>query len=1229
VRVGLLGPLQAIGDDDVEFVVGAAKERAVLELLGVRAPSVVTMGELVAALWGDGPPRSATKTLQNYVASLRRLLPAGVIETVPRGYRLAVEADQVDAARFAGLVDRGRRALEQKDTERAVEDLTAALRLWRGEPLLDLADQPTGMAEAARLVELRRAGQEVLVDARLARGEHGSLIGDLEAAVAAEPLRERRWAQLMLALYRSGRQADALRAYQRLRTRLAEELGIEPSPEVRALEAGILNQDRSLQAFADTTAPVVGPAAPAGPGLPSGNVTFVFTDVEGSTGLFRRLGDRYPPLLEEHRRLIRAAMAGHGGSEVNTGGDGLFLAFGDAAEAVAACVDAQRALVAYPWPAEGQLRVRMGVHTGVAIPTPEGDYTAVAVHLAARLAAAGHGGQILMSAQTADLLRHLLPMSSLVHRGLFLLPGFDEAEPIFQLVHHDLPSSFPPLLAAPAIAHNLPDERTSFIGRDTDLKSVDELLRTARLVTLVGPGGAGKTRLAIESGRRLLDQFPAGVWLAELAVLRDPSQVPTAVAKAMGYHDPLAESGGPALVRERLGAAIGPGHLLLLLDNCEHMAEAPAELAAGLLGTCPALVVLATSRQSLGVVGERLVEVGSLDLPTGDAAADVAASAAGALFVDRAQAVHPRFELNPPTAAGVAEVCRRLEGLPLAIELAAAWARLLSPAQIAERLEQTLALPAGGRGREERHHTMRAALAWSYDLLTEAEQELFRRLAVFRSGFVLEAAAAVAPARSADVLSVLGGLVDKSLVEVVDGPAGQRRYRLLEPVRQFAAELLQATGERDDAARRHRDHLLSRLQGPRPDPSAFAGLAAELDNVRAAVEHAMSTSEPEAAVVLVNAYGWWWMDLGLHDEQFERLGEALRVADRSRISVAELSVALSDASYTATQVGRFSEAASFADQLAELRDQHPEMLTVRADWAWVMADLEWFRAGSEQSHALRVMQQSQHTCEACGVISQAASTAAKIASAAILWDRVGSEVADAISDCIALSKTVGWRGGVLTIRVFASVIELMREENDAYQSCLKAFAELEALDSSWLAEWTSMYVGMAAELVNDHAVATAHSLRLVRFCRRSGLRTLLTCGIRAAARLAAREGHAEQSLRLWGGAERIEADIGLRDMPLINRLDGPLRQQCTAALGPDATRLLAEGASWSVAEATQAAEEALLALQAETRMSEPNRDARRTPSLSNRAVSPPTLEDGSKTVIHLTPRSHSDGGGAD
>jgi predicted ATPase/DNA-binding SARP family transcriptional activator len=1182
VQVGLLGPLRVSGEDGVEVVVGAPKERAVLVLLGVRAPGVVTMGELVAALWGEGPPRSATKTLQNYVASLRRLLPAGVIETVHGGYRLRVDADQVDTARFAGLVDQGRRALEQKDTARAVEKLGAALALWRGEPLVDLADQPTGMAEAARLAELRRAGQELLVDARLAGGEHGSLIADLEAAVAAEPLRERRWAQLMLALYRSGRQADALRAYQRLRTRLGDELGIEPSAELRALERGILQQDRALLAPADTTA-MAGRTGTTAAGLPSGNVTFVITEVEGSTGLFRRLGDRYPPLLEEHRRLIRAGVAGHGGSEVDTSGDGLFLAFGDAAEAVAACVDAQRALLAYPWPAESQLRVRIGVSTGVAVPTAEGGYAAVAVHLAARLAAAGHGGQILMSSQTADLLRHLLPASTLVPQGAFLLPGFDEAVRVFQLVHPDLPALFPPLLAAPAIAHNLPDVRTSFIGRDNDLKSVDELLRTGRLVTLVGSGGAGKTRLAVETGRRQLGEFPDGVWVAELAVLRDPAQVATVVAKAMGHHDPLAETDGPALVRDRLAAAIGHQQVLLILDNCEHVADAAGELAAGLLGACSGLVILATSRQSLGIAGERLVEVGSLDLPAGDAAADVTDSAAGALFVERAQAVHPRFQLDPPTALAVAEVCRRLEGLPLAIELAAAWARLLTAAQIAERLDETLALPAAGQGREERHHTMRAALAWSYDLLGDDEQTLFRRLAVFRSGFILEAAAAIAPGDSDHILTVLGGLVDKSLVEVVDGPGGQRRFRLLEPVRQFAAELLQGSGERDDVARHHRDHLLSRLAAhasDTPGSAAFDGLAAEVDNMRAAVEYSMAASEPEAAIALIQAYLMWWEHLGLVEEQLDRLEAALTAADTGQISTGLLADALSTASTRATYLGRLDEAATFIDRLAELGNQHPENLVVRFAGSWPAALPHWFRAGGDRLQGNRLMRQAQDACEARGQPRMASYAAVNLVCAHIDWDAADDpDSARAVGDCIRLAEGASYLNMVVLMRVLDGVIQMLGGTLDGYPSCVEAYAELDALDSGWLTDWGGMYLGVAAELVGDYPVAVAQALRFLRFCRRSLLMMRLTCGIRAAARLSATAGHPEQSLRLWGGADRIEAVTALRYLPLMQRLDRPLRQWCTDVLGPDATRLLAEAASWSVPKISQAAEETLLNLQ--------------------------------------------------
>jgi hypothetical protein len=342
----------------------------------------------------------------------------------------------------------------------------------------------------------------------------------------------------------------------------------------------------------------------------------------------------------------------------------------------------------------------MGLHTGEAAER-DGDYFGPTVNRTARIIELAHGGQILLSAVTAAL----VPEFETVELGEYQLRGLTRPERVQQLVKIGLERDFPPLRGDLGTSHNLPAALTSFVGRRAEIDALAVRVSEGRLITLVGAGGAGKTRLAIEASSRLLDEFPDGVWLAELDVLRDPAQVAATVAKAMGHHDPLAEVGGPALIQGRLAAAIGRQRVLLLLDNCEHVLAAAAELVAVLLGACPRLVVVATSRQSLGVGGERLVEIESLDLPIGDDVAAVAASAGGALFVERAQAVHPRFQLDAPTAAAVAEVCRRLEGLPLAIELAAARSRLLTAAQIAERLEETL---ASGHGALERHQTMRA-----------------------------------------------------------------------------------------------------------------------------------------------------------------------------------------------------------------------------------------------------------------------------------------------------------------------------------------------------------------------------------------------------------------------------------------------------------------------------------------------------------------------------------------
>jgi predicted ATPase/class 3 adenylate cyclase len=919
---------------------------------------------------------------------------------------------------------------------------------------------------------------------------------------------------------------------------------------------------------------------------PTGTVTFLFTDVEGSSRQWEADAPATEALVAAHDKLVRTVVDGHDGYVFTTMGDGFAVAFQRASQAVAAAVELQESLAGEEWATNG-LRVRMGVHTGEAVER-DGDYFGPTVNRTARIMALAHGGQILLSRATADL----VPELDTVELGEYQLRGLTRPERLYQVVAAGLPRKFRPLRGDQATANNLPKALTSFLGRQAEIDDLAVRATEGRLITLVGPGGAGKTRLAIEAGLRLLDEFPDGVWLAELSALRDPAQVASSVAKAMGHHDPLAEAGGPGLVRDRLAVAIGGQRVLLIVDNCEHLIEAAADLAAGLLGLCPRLVVLATSRQSLGVAGEQLVEVGALSLPAGGDAAGVAASEAGALFVQRAQAVHPRFQLDAPAAAAVAEVCRRLEGLPLAIELAAARARLLTVAQIAERLEETLGLLAGGHGGVERHQTMRAALAWSYDLLGEAEQDLFRRLAVFRNGFILEAAAAVAPGVSDDILDVLGGLVDKSLVLVVDDPAGQRRFRLLEPVRQFAADLLNASGERDDAASRQRDHLVSRLPTwgtIAPGSAAFEGLAAELENVRAAVEHCMRNSKPVAAIELITAYELWWMYLGLQNELVDRLADALRTTRPASMPLDALTFALDTASTHAAYLGRMDEAVAFADQLAELRQQHPGKPDVQAHWAFVLATLNLFGAGGDLSYGNRLMRESQHAYEACGQPALAAAAAMNIPWAAIAWDAADDpEVARAIKDCTLLAQTTGFPSMASAARVYACVIQVMAGASDAYPRCLDALAELDALDGGWLAEWSGLYVGVAAELVREHALATAHALRWVQFCRRSGVRMLLPCGIRAGARLCAKSGYPQQAQRLWGAAGHVETVTGMRYMPLMERLDRSLLQQCTDAIGADAARLVAEGASWSVAEATQAAEEALVQLQADNNWEEPN-----------------------------------------
>jgi predicted ATPase/class 3 adenylate cyclase len=592
------------------------------------------------------------------------------------------------------------------------------------------------------------------------------------------------------------------------------------------------------------------------PELPTGTVTFLYTDIEGSTRLVYRLGDAYAGALAEHQRLLRAAFAHWGGQEVDTQGDAFFVTFARAAAAIEAAVEGQRALGRQPWPGGVELRVRMALLTGEPR-LAKGAYTGLDVHRVARICGAAHGGQILLAQSTRDLIEGRLGDGLSLHDlGEHRLKDLQRAERIYQLVVDGLPRVFPVLRSLSALPNNLPIQLNSFVGRQAEMAEVKRLLADGRLLTLTGPGGTGKTRLSLQVAADVLEEFPDGVWFIELAPLADASLVTSTVAGVMGVREPAGRALHDALIdalRETTG--------LLVLDNCEHLVEACAQFAEGVLRACPRLKVMASSREPLGIAGEVSYRVPSLALPQAGAqltAAVALQSPAVQLFVERAQAAQPSFALTDSNAGAVAQVCRRLDGIPLAIELAAARLRVLSAEQIAARLDDRFRLLTGGsRTALPRHQTLRALIDWSYELLTPGEAALLRRLAVFAGGWTLEAAESVTQTGRADldVLDGLARLADKSLL-VVDEGGREARYRLLETIRQYASEKLIEAGEAAQARDHHLAFFLTLAEQAEP---ALTGreaetwldrLEAEHDNLRIAVDWALDT-DPLRALELV------------------------------------------------------------------------------------------------------------------------------------------------------------------------------------------------------------------------------------------------------------------------------------------------------------------------------------------------------------------------------------------
>lgn len=622
---------------------------------------------------------------------------------------------------------------------------------------------------------------------------------------------------------------------------------------------------------------------------PTGDVTFLFTDIEGSTRLWEHHTQAMRAGLARHDQLLRQIITDHEGAVFKTIGDAFCAAFARPADAVAASVQAQIALTQEHWPEEISLRVRMALNSGV-VESRDNDYFGRAVNRVARLLSIGHGGQILLSQSVYDQVGSALPDGvSLREHGLQQLKDLREPEGVFQILHSELPADFPPLrsLGSAALPNNLPQQVTSFVGREKEIGEVRALLSKARLLTLTGSGGGGKTRLALQAAAEMLEGFRDGVWLVELAPLNDRELVLQAVANALGVREERAR---PLL--QTLSDHLKARKLLLLLDNCEHLLDICTQLADTLLRNCPQLQILATSREALGIMGEQTYRVPSLSLPADPervTPADLEQYEAPRLFIERARSVQPAFAVaNAPM---LAQLCVRLDGIPLAIELAGARVRSLSVEEIYLRLDNRFRLLTGGsRTALPRQQTLRALIDWSYDLLQEPEKMLLRRLSVFVGGWGLEAAEAICAGEAVEgseesgpgieeweTLDLLTSLIDKSLV-VADPQEGRTRYRLLESVRQYASDLLAETRAASTLRSRHQTFFRDlaneaepKLLGPE-QAEWLKVLEHEHGNLRAAMEW-----QEDAAAALSTAAALWrfWLVRGYFREGRQRLASAL------------------------------------------------------------------------------------------------------------------------------------------------------------------------------------------------------------------------------------------------------------------------------------------------------------------------------------------------------------------
>ncbi len=928
------------------------------------------------------------------------------------------------------------------------------------------------------------------------------------------------------------------------------------------------------------------------PELPAGTLTLLFTDMEGSTRLLQQLGEHYAALLEECRHVLRTAFGQWHGQEVDTQGDAFFVVFARATDAVCAAVDIQRALAAHSWSQDAIVRVRIGLHTGEPQRSAEG-YVGLDVHHAARIMSAGHGGQILLSQATSALVEQSLPGGvQLQDLGEHRLKDLRRPGRLFQLVVAGLPTTFPPLNTLDSHPNNLPIEPTPFIGREREVATLCRLLARAevRLLTLTGPAGVGKTRLALQVAAEVSDGYADGVFVVPLAPVTDPEQVMEAIAQVLSIPD----VSGPSLLGQ-VQRALKSKQLLLVLDNFEQVASA-ALMVAELLATCPSLKIVVTSRVALHVRAEREFAVPPLSLPDLKRLPDLLALSqyeAVALFIERAQAVKSDFQVTNATALAVAQICARLDGLPLAIELAAARAKYYTPQMLLARLEQGLSVLSGGaRDLPARQQTLRAAMAWSYELLSPQEQQLFRRLAVFVDGWAWQAAGQVCTAAgglAGDILEGLESLMDKSLLRQEGQDDGEPRWWMLQTLREFGLEVLASAGEAEATRQAHAEYYLrlSEQAEPRLRGSEqgrwFARLEQEHENLRAALTFLLAQAhrqaetqqgqEPAERVLRLCAalYPFWYMHAyTLEGQAF--LEQALAV--RSGVKASVQAQVLSDAASMAMLVDNSERAETLGGEgLALYRDlgDHVGIATCLSLLGSVARARGQYRlAAARLEEAAALFRQQGSNLESSRNLSE--------------WARVATDQGQyehaqtLLEECVALSQELGeqprvdWARYLLARLLFVS----QRDPEQAQLLAEQSLAHFEEQGIGWMrafalgllgqihlarGEWTqartlleesavflqetgSRFDSIEPLLDLARAAVAQHDLvEARRRCQESlriqvavGSQALIPACLEVMGTLLAAQGRAREAVELWGTAEALREVLGAPMHP-VERAD--------------------------------------------------------------------------------------------